>query len=182
MLSSRGVRVLLTTTLALLIVAFSAAPAPACRLVEFQFKPSEGLQIVIWVEDVSGNFVETVYMTDGTGRYGLGNRPGRYDFNSAWHWPYGRRTTTFPVWAGRSPVDYPKLVFQDGDDNDLSHAISNSSLEPFFCRPLKPTEADAMTCATAAYTDKGEFATGETSKYPPRNDMTVFSDGVDSAD
>ena len=36
-------------------------------------------------------------------RHRVGNRPGRFDFNSEWRWPYGRRTTTFPFWAGRSP-------------------------------------------------------------------------------
>src|SRR5262245_31846565 len=86
-----------------------ARPPQACRLVQLSFRPATGnLQIVVWIESSTGAF-ETVYMTDKTGRYGLGNRPGRFDFNSEWHWPYGRRITTFPVWAGRSPTTYPKL-------------------------------------------------------------------------
>ena len=171
------------------VLGLSAAtltPADACRRITFELTPTADLQIVIWVEDGAGNFVETLYMTDKTGRYGLGNRPGRFDFNSEWHWPYGRREQTFPVWAARSPVEYPRLIFQNGDDANLSHPIDDSSPEPFYCRPLKRSEVDpdldAMTCASAAYTDKGRFSAELTSKYPPRNDMNVFHDHVDHAD
>src|SRR5262245_11755011 len=175
----------LSTTMGLALLAVSVRPAQACRLVELGFRPAtDDLQIVVWIESAGGVFQKTVYMTDKTGRYGLGNRPGRFDFNSEWQWPYGRRTTTFPVWAGRSPKTYPKLVFQDQDDDNLSHAIDDSSVEPFYCRPMtvSEVEVDAMTCATVAFTDKGMFHPTETSKYPPRNDMTVFSGGIDHAD
>ena len=173
----------LRAVLALALLAALAEPAPACRLVDLGFRAAVGdLQIVVWIETAAGEFVKTVYMTDKTGRYGIGNRPGRVDFNSEWAWPYGRRTTTFPVWAGRSPTTYPKLVFQDGDDDNLSHAISDSSIEPYFCRPLRDSEADAMTCATIAYTDKGRFDATATSKYPPRNDFLLFQDGIDHPD
>lgn len=164
----------------------TASPADACRRITFELTPTENLQIVIWVEDGAGNFIETLYMTDKTGRYGLGNRPGRYDFNSEWQWPYGRREQTFPIWAARSPVEYPRLVFQNGDDSNLSHPIDDSSPEPFYCRPLKKSEVDAdidaMTCASAAYTDKGKFSPELKSKYPPRNDMVTYHDHVDHTD
>src|SRR5687767_1711920 len=147
---------------ALLLLALTVRPAPACRLMEFSFRPgADDLQIVVWIETTGGEFVKTVYMTDKTGRYGLGNRPGRFDFNSEWYWPYGRRTTTFPVWAGRSPITYPKVVFQDLNDDDLSHGMNISSREnpTIYCRPLSECSAqvDAVTCASVSYTDKGMF-------------------------
>ena len=78
------------------------------------------------------HYVDTIYMTAKTGIYGLGNRPGRFDFNSGPvpnpaagiddMWPYGRRITTFPVWAHRHGMTFPLVVFQDGDENNLSHS------------------------------------------------------------
>ena len=58
----------------------------------------------------AGDYIDTIYITQQTGTFGLGNRPGRFDFNSGPHWPYGRRITTFPVWSHarhRVPGDVP---------------------------------------------------------------------------
>ncbi|MEM9490026.1 MAG: hypothetical protein AAGC55_12840, partial [Myxococcota bacterium] len=49
---------------------------PACRVVEVAMTPSPDLQIVVWLEDAAGNFVDTLFITELTGTYGLGNRPG----------------------------------------------------------------------------------------------------------
>src|SRR5687768_9603404 len=87
-----------------------------CRVLDIDLLPSEDLQIVIWLEDEAGNFIDTLFITDATGRYGLGNRPGIMEFNTEFGWPYGRRETVFPVWSHRRGVVYPKLVFQDGYD------------------------------------------------------------------
>src|SRR5438445_100048 len=84
--------------------AFLASrPARACRVLEVQFSPSAKLQIVIWIERADGicmnagpsgtDCVETVFVTRMTGYYGIGNRPGMMDFNSGYHFPYGRRTS-----------------------------------------------------------------------------------------
>jgi hypothetical protein len=176
----------LTIPFALAGLLAAARPAPACRLVKVGFRPAvSDLQIVVWIETATGEHVRTVFMTDKTGRYGIGNRPGRFDFNSEWQWPYGRRVTVFPVWAGRSPTTYPKLIFQDEADDNLSHDIYESSNEAYFCRPLHAeTDAekiDTMSCASVVYTDKGTILhvdgrpVVETSKYPPRNDMSVYT-------
>ncbi|HKA86414.1 MAG TPA: fibronectin type III domain-containing protein [Haliangiales bacterium] len=161
-------------------------PARACRVVEVTFVPTANLQIVMWLEDAQGQFIDTVYITAATGSRGLGNRPGILEFNSEYLWPYGRRETVFPVWAHRHGKTFPRIVFQDGFDRDLSHPFDRSSLDPYFCRPLKtgePTQiqsVDTSTCATTAYTDKGTFDAVQTSLYPPRNDLNP-TQGVDSA-
>ena len=36
-------------------------------------------------------YVDTLYVTQQIGTFGLGNRPGHFDFNSGPIWPYGRR-------------------------------------------------------------------------------------------
>lgn len=171
---------------AVLLAAAAALPAPTahaageCRVVETTFKPADKLQIVAWLEDAAGNFVATVYVTDGVGRRGLGNRPGRFDFNSGPKWPYGRRQTVFPVWAHRHGESYPLVVFQNVDDDNLSHPFSQSSQEAFYCRPLRPDEPawDAASCASAIFTDKGKFDTTRSSLYPPREDIAQV-EGID---
>ena len=112
-------------------------------------------QIVAWVEDPSGAFVDTAFITQQTGTFGLGNRPGRPDFNSGPLWPYGRRITTFPVWAHRHGLAFDEVVFQDGDDSNLSHAFQESSRERHYCRPLISNEA--MWDAVIAVHLKGTF-------------------------
>lgn len=144
--------------------------------------PSADLQIVVWVEDAAGNYVDTVFITRLTGTYGLGNRPGMMEFDSAWRWPYGRRTSTFPVWAHRHGMEWPLVVFQNLDDRNLSHPSGDSSIETFYCRPLRMSEAgwDTMTCASPSYTDKGMLSETEVSLYPPRSDLT-FDPSTDHA-
>jgi hypothetical protein len=185
-----GSALLALVSLSLARPAHAAEPG-MCRVVNVDFtagglaasalNPEIGLQIVAWLEKPSGEYVETIYMTQQTGRYGIGNRPGRFDFNSGPNWPYGRRVTVFPVWANRHHLIFPQINYQNADDNNLSHASTDSSREVHFCRPLQQTEAqwDAATCSSAIYTDKGEFGSGNSS-YPPRSDVIAVA-GVDSA-
>ena len=159
----------------------------SCRVMQVHMVPTGELQIAVWLEDARGNFVDTAYVTRLTGTYGLGNRPGIQEFNSSWRWPYGRRQNVLPVWAHRRGVTYPRIVFQDGDELDLSHPISDSAPESFYCRPLDPDDdkdkrmIDTTTCATAAYVDRGKFHPTETSLYPPRNDLAGITKVKDPA-
>lgn len=172
------------TLLAALAVASIAAPTAAdaaeCRVLEVDLLPTEELQIVIWLEDAAGNYIDTAFITRTTGSYGLGNRPGIMDFKSGPAWPYGRRISTFPVWAHRHGIEWPAVVFQDDAEMNLSHKIDESSRERFYCRPVRPDEAlwDAESCASTVYTDKGLLDPERKSKYPPRNDI-VFDETRD---
>ena len=159
------------------------ATAQDCKVVEVEMTPSANLQLVVWIEDAAGNYIDTAYISLLTGSYGLGNRPGMMTFNSAWKWPYGRRTTTFPVWSHRHGMQWPLVVFQNGDDDNLSHPLGQSSGEEFYCRPLRENEVgwDTQTCASTVYTDKGFLSTTETSRYPPRIDL-VLTAGIDHTD
>ncbi|HTR51084.1 MAG TPA: CFI-box-CTERM domain-containing protein [Kofleriaceae bacterium] len=154
---------------------------PTCHVVTASFVPASQLQIVAWVEKPDGTYIETIYITKKTGHYGLGNRPGRFDFNSGPivndEWPYGRRITTFPVWAHRHGMTFPEVVFQNAAESNLSHPFMQSTQEPYYCRPLgsdaDQASWDAGTCPTPFVgTDKGEFdPNGGTSLYPPRADI-----------
>jgi hypothetical protein len=188
---------LVPITLAAAARPAQADPPAMCRVVNVDFTPG-GIpagprgdpppvaspqidpQIVAWLEKPSGEFVQTIYITQQTGRYGLGNRPGRFDFNSGPNWPYGRRITVFPVWSHRNHQTFPQLEFQGGTDNDLSHSSGQSSRELHFCRPLETSEPgwDAASCASTVYTDKGMFGS-QTTGYPPRADL-IPATGTDS--
>ena len=163
-------------------VVMGAEPAIAagnCTTVDLDLVPATlannpyAPQIVAWVETTAGVFVDTAYITAQTGSYGLGNRPGRFDFNSGPNWPYGRRITVFPVWAHRHGLMWDEVQFQDGDENNLSHPFNQSSRESHYCRPLQPSESswDAFTCASTVFSDKGELSQTAKSVYPPRNDV-----------
>ena len=175
--------------LAAALVALAARGAAAenvCRAVAVDYLPAVGinadptlnlpLSIVAWLETPSGEFVDTIMITQDVGTYGLGNRPGRYDFNSGPDWPYGRRTTTFPVWAHRHGLEWPLLIFQDEKDDNLSHAQLKSSIERHYWRPMTRDERnwDAETRATVfgPFTDKGKVSS-MTSLYPPRQDLML---------
>jgi hypothetical protein len=213
-----------------------------CHVLDIDFTPAkntsaesdrhEPSQVVVWLETPDGQYLSTLYITAQTGRFGLGNRPGRFDFNSGPMWPYGRRVTTFPVWAHRKPERYPEVLFQNMEgfdsccyndcvngnspdvcmadctfrdtcdgltdqdfmfcgENNLSHYSCDSSPENHYCRPFnisfgadltKWIQADAMSCATFAFTDKGKLSTKRESLYPPRVDLVktnVDSPSVD---
>ena len=195
---------LLALALATLDPAVAAAGAGQCHVVDISFMTADDSgntrapyhfrpQMVVWLEDSAGNYVDTLYITAQTGSFGIGNRPGRFDFNSGPIWPYGRRITTFPVWAHKDKPDldnhgqFPSLEYQDKNDSNLSHAVNRSSTEQHFCRPLDTHEMawhdayDVGTCATTAFTDKGAFsATLPTTGYPPRVD--VIHSAADSLD
>ncbi len=169
-------------------ILFAATLAPAriadadCRLAQVQFTPEAGMQIAVWLEDAQGHFVDTLFVTRLTGTYGLGNRPGRPDLNTNYLWPYGHRDGVLPVWAHHRGVVYPRVVFRNGRENDLSHPANQSSVEPYFCEPMSfdQNPPDATTCATPyTGTDKGKLSTTLTSFYPPRNDITMLTGSFD---
>lgn len=204
--SVRRVRAVLGSLLLVGSLTVAARPASAdqpgeCHVIDVAFQPekradlatsspakSRPPQIVVWVEDAEGNFKDTLFITQQTGTYGLGNRPGRADFNSYPNWPYGSRKNVFPVWAHKKiPVEFDAIEFQNGEENNLSHPFNQSSREGHYCRPMQTTgidksAADAISCASPnmVFTDKGVRSTTKKSNYPPRQDI-VRAPGMDSA-
>ncbi|WP_434417033.1 CFI-box-CTERM domain-containing protein [Nannocystis pusilla] len=162
-------------------------------LVEFHYTPVPDVQLAIWLEDRDGKHALDVLVTQATGKYGIGNRPGRWDFLSSWRAPYGPRPSVLPIWAHRTGQTYPRVIFFDEEPLDLESLgwhENSSTAENYFCIPLTPAEhetvvVDTMTCPSPKNfsTDKGRFdPEGGTSVYPPRNDLMVFDAMLDSQD
>jgi hypothetical protein len=196
--------------LAILLLTASVARAQSstgpCRTVEVAFKPTKNLQIAVWVEDTSGNYVATLYVTRLTGSFGLANRPGNHFLHSATRFPYGRRDMVLPIWAHKRNKSYGYVVMGgkygndpsnctafDGagscDDDTIAFHAGVSSPEPFYCSPSggvitqNSQGVDVVSCASPFFGSKGAYATdGRVSLYPPRADLTSFGqyDGTDA--
>ncbi|MDC0715868.1 CFI-box-CTERM domain-containing protein [Nannocystis bainbridge] len=181
----------------LLAVAAALVPGHAAAtepiLVEFHYTPVPNVQLAIWLEDRDGQHALDVLVTQATGKYGIGNRPGRWDFLSSWRAPYGPRPSVLPIWAHGTGKTYPRVVFFDDeplDQESLGWHENSSTAESYFCIPLTPEAhetvvVDTMTCPSPKNfsTDKGRFdPRGGTSVYPPRNDLLVFDPALDSQD
>ncbi len=183
--------------LALLTALFAGGEAradePRDLLIELHYQPVPDLQIAVWLEDSAGRWLQDVLVTQATGKLGIGNRPGLWNFVSSWRAPYGPRPSVLPVWAHRRGKTYPKLIFFDADEPDresLGWHENSSTAENYFCRPLTADEhatisVDSMTCPSPSSfkTDKGRFDPGQSiSRYPPRNDLLELDPAFDSPD
>ena len=124
-------------------------------------------------------FVDTLMVTNMTAARGIGNRPGVSNFLSGPLFPYGKRSMALPIWAHARGKLYDTVVMQDGRETWLGFHESLSSGEPYYCRPLRAQEinVDAITCPTRFTSAKGKLDSSTTSYYPPRNDLTTFSNG-----
>jgi hypothetical protein len=143
-------------------------------------RPDFGPQIAVWVESADGaSFIDTLMVTNAVALYGIGNRPGRWDFRSGPRFPYGRRPMALPVWAHRRGKTYPSVVMNDGYDDALAAHMKVSSPEPHFCRPMTSSEVlDAVTCPSGLFRSaKGLLdTTRPRSYYPPRGDLLDWVD------
>jgi hypothetical protein len=159
-----------------------------------------GPQIAVWIETASGQYVDTVMVTNLTSQLGIGNRPGHVTLPSGPKFPYGRRPMVLPVWAHKRNKLYDAVVMQDGLDKEywLGFHEVVSSPDPYYCRPMTLAEidVDAVTCPTQRFNSvKGRFFDPRTdavpphvqadgtpkpyvppakSYYPPRNDLRTF--------
>ncbi len=187
---------------AVLLACSPALAAPTCRNVEVSLKPIPRVQMAVWVEDASGKYIDTLYVTRLTGSLGLANRPGIATFKSDYRFPYGPREMVMPVWAHVRGELYNKVVMggaqvdsagnRVGDtvacagdcrNDTIGYHYNVSSPEPFFCAPSGGTGGaglDATSCASSFYGCKGAYLPGGTSYYPPRADLVTFLDNHDS--
>ncbi len=152
------------------------ADEPSATQLELSFVPTGRVQMVVWVERVSGEqrdtreFMGTLGLTSGVATAGIGNRPGASQMNSGYRWPYGRREGVLPVWAHRraqapNAKQFKRVIFQNRTSEGLASRTSNDqSVDEYYClsfdRETTGKEAlDAVTCASVFSSDKGRFIT-----------------------
>jgi hypothetical protein len=138
-----------------------------------------GPQVAVWVEQADrSRFIETLMVTNLTARFGVGNRPGRWDLPSGPRHPYGKRLQVLPIWAWMRGRLYPRVIMQDDHEEWMGFHEQSSSPDPYYCRPmgLAEIDVDAITCPTKVFNSaKGKLVGDMMVPYPPRNDLTVFT-------
>jgi hypothetical protein len=181
---------------ALLALHPRGAVAGACSVLSYTFQPDclgasaggacvfdpnhpdFGPQIAVWVGSADGSrFVDTLMATNAVAIHGIGNRPGTWNLGSGPRFPYGRRQMALPIWAHARGVLYDLVAMNDGMEDELTNHVDSSSPEPYFCRPMLPSEiVDAITCPSGQFRSaKGLLdATAPQSYYPPRADLFDF--------
>ena len=199
----------LATALLLVALAPSAARAQSCMTLQYAFQPDcfrpdetsacvqsvsrmdLGPQIAVWVQDApTGQYIDTLMVTNATAVRGIGNRPGRWDFLSGPLFPYGKRVMSLPVWAHARGKTYATVMMEEAicavggpgypAESCLGWHESYSSDELYYCRPLQQSEVqadlavDAITCPSPFHSEKGKFDPTTVSYYPPRSDLTSF--------
>lgn len=143
--------------------------------------PDLGPQVAVWIESADRTrFIDTLMVTNAVALYGIGNRPGQWDTRSGPKFPYGRRPMALPVWAHARGHRYSGVLMQDGRETELTGHEGQSSPEPYFCRPMLPTEeVDAITCPSGFFrSDKGKLDSTVVSYYPPRADLLDLGEDV----
>jgi hypothetical protein len=142
------------------------------REIEIAFTPTSRAQIAVWIEsDLDGGRFETLSLTEATARYGIGNRPGALQMNSGYRWPYGRRESVLPGWAG-SRLDaggtpFPRVVFRSRIEGHASRADAPADAyrdtpDDYSCLSFNSSASDrdhldAVTCPSPFTGDKGRY-------------------------
>ncbi len=182
--------------LTLLAAPARSARAQGCMHIRYTFQPDcyrptggaacvqtldrldLGPQIAVWLESADRTrFVDTLMVTNMTAARGIGNRPGLWNFLSSPFFPYGKRRMALPIWAHARGKLYDSVVMQDNKEDWLGFHEGHSTSEPYYCRPLMASEidVDAISCPTRFSSAKGKLDDSVKSYYPPRNDLTMFT-------
>ncbi len=157
--------------LASAIAALLPAPVGAQRVVQISFTPAAArAQFAVWIEDPDGVYLRTLGLTQAVAYRGIGNRPGAFEMNSGFRWPYGRRDGVLPVWGHRRASApgaelFRQVIFQNrASEGDASRTSEDSTRDDYFClsfdeRTTRREALDAVSCASVFNSDKGRYIT-----------------------
>jgi len=139
-----------------------------------------GPQIAVWLETADHALVDTIMVTSLTATRGIGNRPGVWSFRSGPKFPYGKRWMSLPLWAYARGQLSDAVFMVDDLETWMGFHEASSSRETYFCRPVNPSEinlaVDVVTCPSQNFNSvKGKLESTTKSYYPPRNDLTMFT-------
>jgi len=75
-------------------------------------------QIAVWIEDLDGNYIETLYVTEKGGTQGWRGQPGGSPAETI------RRPESLPCWSHRRNVVYPDGLFMPTLEQPLTDAVT----------------------------------------------------------
>lgn len=153
------------------LVLAAPLPASAQRIVQISFTPAAPrAQFAVWIESPEGVYLRTLGLTQAVAYRGIGNRPGAFEMNSGFHWPYGRRESVLPVWGHRRAAApgaelFRRVIFQDRiSEGYASRTTEDSTRDDYFCLSFNQASTrqealDAVSCASVFNSDKGRYIT-----------------------
>lgn len=154
-------------------LGLAPARASAQRIVQVSFTPAAPrAQFAVWIEDPDGVYLQTLGLTQAVAYRGIGNRPGAFEMNSGFRWPYGRREGVLPVWGHRRASApgaelFRRVIFQNRvSEGDASRTSEDSTRDDYFCLSFdasttRQSALDAVSCASVFNSDKGRYITEE---------------------
>jgi hypothetical protein len=155
-------------------VGGARADTGQCHVIDVNFVPAKNLQIVAWVEDTAGHFVDTIFVTQAIGTTASATAPA-VDFNSE------RRCSVVAVRPGHDDVSgvgaSPRAVVSRGR---LPERRGERSSHPFMQSSTSCTTASLSSrrarCGMSPAARRFPAPTRalsqtNTSLYPPRSDL-----------
>lgn len=164
-------RIACVVLVAAMLGAFAPGIASAQRIITISFTPAAPrAQFAVWIEDPDGVYLRTLGLTQAVALRGIGNRPGAFEMNSGFHWPYGRREGVLPVWGHRRASApgaelFRRVIFQNRfSEGYASRTTEDSTRDDYFClsfdqRSTRQEALDAISCASVFNSDKGRYIT-----------------------
>ena len=111
------------------IITIKTSPANPVHQIEIRFLKGESFNhpsFAIWTEDLEGNYIETLYVTDyvAKGRFGYGEiAPGRWKDEPG----EVRRPATLPYWAHKRNIKAPDGLMIHSPETAVPDALTSAT-------------------------------------------------------
>lgn len=109
-------------------------------------------QIAVWIEDIDGKYIETIYVTERAGTQNWRKTPGEgVPIEKV------RRKTSLPYWAHKRGVVYKDGLYLPTKDNPLPDTITSASPKGNFSLVTKVPETLTKFVILAEFNNSGDF-------------------------
>jgi hypothetical protein len=109
-------------------------------------------QIAVWIEDIDGNYIETIYVTERVGTQGWRKTPGEGVPAEK-----VRRKSSLPYWAHKRGVVYEDGLYLPTKANPLPDTITSASPKGSFSLNTKVPETLTRFVILAEFNNSGDF-------------------------
>ncbi|MBN2224877.1 MAG: hypothetical protein JW765_09410 [Deltaproteobacteria bacterium] len=131
-------------------------PLKINRLITIKTTP----QVAVWIEDLDGNYIETLYVTKKSGTQGWRSSPDL---------PAGsiRRPESLPCWSHKRGVVYPDGLFMPTRDNPVTDAVTAASPAGDFHLKTKAPQGLRKFVVLAEVNNSADFNDAYPAEAPP---------------